>query len=1034
MNILYVFAVVLCFATNAFSISVDFRDEQTDNESMLGMRLRVYADSSDEIPQNVKIQYLFYKEKFEQIVVDSNYAEGVGIDVKMFSDTIGCVEIFVDSILFNVSPSFGEISLGLHYQNWKPLRKSMHPSYLKTRTFALNEKILVYKGDSLVFGNLQLADVNNMNHFKIVGIRPNGDAWLDIQNIGESDARMENFSLVDGMGFKILLDSVFLKKNEILRICRYSTACKSFSKRMLEPNFSWGRVGEVLLKQDSVWKSYFAWGEKGDLAEIAVERGIWSSAFDFFAEEYVDSVGSVPVKRNVFYRDVSSSVNFDPKFWMTFSEKDNPSSVDVFPSPIKLSMDKPVVRRLTDSDSVIFEWASVQNASSYKLIVRDSSKNILYEIETLNTQKLLSLPDGVYSWTVLSGKQVDENGIVYTEKEELEKEDFITTMLISQGVDVRIWKELSIETIKARKDTRLLNLGYIHRLKEQGWDVSHVDSVQMDSLESRRCWAIAVEVMNHFYGGNLTQDEIVFDAQFKEEEPLLSPFINSGADSIRVDKALKFALNTDKLFRYEGFPSYQTVKREIDSGRLILAGIHNHVLVIYGYAGDESNYGFLYAFGDNEGTKSNSAWTDSPIEFYYLMEKIPDSVRMTDYRVHYDSDGDGLVNFDEEVRFKTNPFNADTDGDGIEDKKEIYSYAYNPTGGNTNLIKLRRTSDKNQNGIRAELDPDDNGDGVLDGLKSFTEDAPKLMDVPSGYTLFARDHLVLTDGVKCFDSIFENENFCKVASEGKRIFQYYDNSVVVSLGARSHIGEMDAYLGGYEDGIVRMRSASMIHGDIRLFVKRKQFELDGGTYSAKELISQQQLAGILGKKELKYVTDWNLGYSFELPNISEIVYSSKKEVKSGETFYFMDGMAYDTLKVESGASIVFAPGQIFVRGLLQLDAGANVEYLKPGEKTILNLDGKLKWQAASKRSLDDSDYWSRVARGFMFIQHKSGTMYIEGNFAGTLYAPLAKIIMGQTEKTFYGRVLARDITIHQYTKIFRVDFNPMEPLIYVFKR
>lgn len=185
---------------------------------------------------------------------------------------------------------------------------------------------------------------------------------------------------------------------------------------------------------------------------------------------------------------------------------------------------------------------------------------------------------------------------------------------------------------------------------------------------------------------------------------------------------------------------------------------------------------------------------------------------------------------------------------------------------------------------------------------------------------------------------------------------------------------------------------------------------------------------------MKSVLDWNLDYLFRLPNLSEIVYSSKKVVTAGETFCFANGMAFDTLKVESGATLVFAPGEMFVQGLLQVEAGATIEYLNPGEKTVLYLDGKLKWQATSSNELDDADYWGRVARGFMLVLHKSETTYIEGNFAGTLYAPLSKIIMGQTKKIYYGRILARDITVHQYTKIFRVDFNPVEPLIYVFKR
>ncbi len=211
MKALYVLVFVFCLTTNVFSVGVDFRDEQINNESILGMRLIIHKDSG-EILQNVKIRYLFYKEKLKEIVVDSNYAVGANINVKMLNDTLGYVEISVDSISSEIFPDLGGFSLGLHYRDWTPLMKFRHPSYLNASVFALNEKILVYKDDLLVFGNSQFAEINNLSHFKIVGIRPNENAWIDIQNVGEFDARMEKFSLVDGNGFEILLDSVFLKK------------------------------------------------------------------------------------------------------------------------------------------------------------------------------------------------------------------------------------------------------------------------------------------------------------------------------------------------------------------------------------------------------------------------------------------------------------------------------------------------------------------------------------------------------------------------------------------------------------------------------------------------------------------------------------------------------------------------------------------------------------------------------------------------------------------------------------------------------
>lgn len=813
-KMIFILLTLLSWAELAFASSVYFLDEQVGNDTILGMQIRIENDVG-RLLRNVKIRYIFQKDREEEMVVESSHLETSKYHLSLLNDTLGYIEISMDSIPEGFYPKDSGIGVKIHYRSLRLLNKTKDPSYLKSSEFVKNPKILFYEDMHQATGQI----------------------------------------------------SVNMQKN---------------------------------------------------------------------------------ISAN------TNSLNSDPYPWKT------------------------------------------------------------------------------------RNYQSDEAGFIYEEKDGVLQIDPMATILAFQGINVDLWKERPVERIRARKDTRLLNLSYMHNLKENGWDVSHVDSLKMDSKESLRCWAISAEVINHFYGGNITQDEIVFAVQFKKSEPLWSPLANYGADSVKIDKSLKFVLNSENIIRYEGTPSYQIVKREIDAGRLILVGIYQHVMVIHGYVGDESNYAFLYAFGDNEGTESNSVIKDSPIEFYYLMENAPTSVRMTDYRIHYDSDSDGLVNFDEEERFGTDPFNVDSDGDGIDDKREIYSYAYNANSPCSNCdaaYDLQYMSDKDKDGVRAEMDADDNGDGIIDGLQRFSDDTLKLMAVPVDYTLFARDHLTLNDGVQCFNSVLENESFCKIASAGGNAFQYIENPEVVSLGVDSHVGNVDAYFRSYSNGIVKMRNRSVIHGDVGLFAKSSLPEVGDvvDTVTAEKFMSRQQASEIQGQVELKYVRDWKLNYLFTLPNISKVVYSSKKEVSTGETFYFSNGMAYDTLKIDNGATLVLEPGEMFVRGLLQLEPGAVIEFSNPGVKTILNVDGKLNWKTSSNRPLEDMNYWNSVASGFMLVLHKSGTIYIEGDLCGTLYAPLAKIIIGQTKKIYYGRILAKDIVVHQRTKIFRVDFNPKENFIYVWR-
>jgi len=72
-----------------------------------------------------------------------------------------------------------------------------------------------------------------------------------------------------------------------------------------------------------------------------------------------------------------------------------------------------------------------------------------------------------------------------------------------------------------------------------------------------------------------------------------------------------------------------------------------------------------------------------------------------------DTDGDGIPDDVEQNLLHTNPQRVDTDGDGIFDNTEVFGIK--PWAATDTL------QDKNQNGIIAALDQDDDGDGVNDG-------------------------------------------------------------------------------------------------------------------------------------------------------------------------------------------------------------------------------------------------------------------------------------------------------------------------------
>lgn len=70
------------------------------------------------------------------------------------------------------------------------------------------------------------------------------------------------------------------------------------------------------------------------------------------------------------------------------------------------------------------------------------------------------------------------------------------------------------------------------------------------------------------------------------------------------------------------------------------------------------------------------------------------------------------------------------------------------------------------------------------------------------------------------------------------------------------------------------------------------------------------------------------------------------------------------------------------------------------------------------RSKTLNDNLELVAKGFKIIQHSSEAMIIEGEWAGTIFAPKADLILGQS--------IGNNITVHQYATMYGVAFEPIK--------
>lgn len=1077
-NRFVLFWLFLVIPVRILALSVEFKDEQMFNPSMLALRTRIVNDSNIPV-YNVKLRYIFTKNMDKELVLDSGYTAGMYVTLQMVDDTLGYVEIQVDSVIPGYFPNSSGFYQGLHYFDWSSVEKQSHLSYMSSSDFVVNSKILLYIGDSLVSGNATLLPPPKPK-LKIIGFQSEGAAWIDVKNFGNEGISLNGVVLMGKDSVERILNPMYLDSMEIVRICRNDFACGKIEKKIIMPDFPWNRVGEALLKKDSTYFSYIPWGGIGNFAKEAVAANVWENVDDYFAPSMLVDYYPIEYTSNEFYRIIGNERGMKTEDWFSFTDRDDPSVIQTAPIPIKLTMNKPVNYRLTENDSVTLKWMPVKRTKIYRIVLRYIEKMITQVITTSETSIKVPLEDGEYSWLVYCGEYIDEEGNLRPIDENNNGIDVANTFLISENVNVNVWNALQIEKIAGYKDTRFLFLGYGQKSLDYKWDIPHTDEPNLSN--SYRCWLIAAQLMNHIYGGDITQDEILYAVRFNNQEPLVAPFFPVGADSTEDIKALKFSLGTENVVRYKGAPSYDEVKREIDDGKPIYVGTiypgekrvmdekgyllrydttwYSHAMVIYGYVGNEDNYAFLYAFDDNYGNLTNSIAKPDSIKEYFLVRTSYDSLAMHDSRLDIDSDGDGITDFDEMERFGTDPYNSDTDEDGIEDKKEIFDYTIKSKYNTSTLFsfpdiaravqeQIVIKSDVDKDGVRAELDMDDNNNGIKDGLEGLpsryieSNYIPILdMNVPQDYTLFARDHLVINDGVECYNSIYLDGEYCRIGAAGQNTFSYDALKTVLSLGARSHIGSADVRPIDYNGGNVFVRSSSRIHNDLNLYIETDRFLCAQESFSVpyNEYLMHQGLIMIDGNVNTLCAYQgekekwWHGNYQCNLPDLDGILFEGNKNVRSGEIFYLRDGSAYKSLKVESGGTLIISPGEMFVDTLLQLESGAKIEFLNPGELSVLHLNGKIIWRPNSDYPLENVVYWSNVAKGFKIVQHSSNFMFIEGAFGGTIYAPLSKLILGQVHKRLYGRFLAKDLIVHQYTQIFRVDNAPNISPLYVFRR
>jgi hypothetical protein len=276
---------------------------------------------------------------------------------------------------------------------------------------------------------------------------------------------------------------------------------------------------------------------------------------------------------------------------------------------------------------------------------------------------------------------------------------------------------LDIPMIKQHKDTAMLLIE--SRRETPGrfghtWDADHGDLGTWDAADNANCATASIAMLVAHYGGRLSQDRINYEV-FKDDAPGPQGDLNFGVgySDDRKKRAMAFALGREPTIERPDDPIYtaMVVRDRIRAGIPMMGCENGHCVAIVGASAT------LAVINDPwRGTylipMTNILGSRLFVMADHVANRWPVSGRSDEPDVSRDSDGDGLVDFDEIHRFRTNPKVKDTDRDDLPDKEDVrasvqdrrHGFAY---GGNGR--------DFDGDGKAMELDDDSDAGGCLDG-------------------------------------------------------------------------------------------------------------------------------------------------------------------------------------------------------------------------------------------------------------------------------------------------------------------------------
>jgi len=466
-----------------------------------------------------------------------------------------------------------------------------------------------------------------------------------------------------------------------------------------------------LLGPDGVVIDRVAWGDDPQ----AVRLGSGGVATDEI--EAGSSIGRPP----------GASAPEDRTSWVVYGPAEaSPGEPNPLP---RVAILLPFNGALFETPNASLTWYPVTGASSYRVqVAADQTFDApLVDVTVLEPEvETNALSPGPYRWRVAS-IATDGTEAAFSEPSSFEVAGGTRVALaiaaprLPSGVDAPS-NPLAVPMIYQHKDTPMLLLERNLQLGRHAWDLDHGVLDKNDPADNMNCVPASVAMLNHFSGGDLSQDRIGYEV-FKGRAPGPERDLNYG-DGMDPEVALAFAFAA-------GSPTVSHPVTAADLWAVITSSIDRGVpLLAVAETGPTSSHAFVVTgYGDFFGNQTITVNDPYSGPRTHLLDAVVADggwdiwqlgfaarARTQEPSVNMDSDGDGVVDFDELNRFQTDPNLADSDLDDVLDKEDIaasvfdrtYGYAAHPNRGGR---------DFDSDGLAIEHDPDADDGGCEDGAE-----------------------------------------------------------------------------------------------------------------------------------------------------------------------------------------------------------------------------------------------------------------------------------------------------------------------------